>query len=152
MYPAALIVHSWLRWAVVLAGVYAFVLAASGTSGRKEWRPADDRAGFWFVMATDLQALIGLVLYFFLSPITTQALHGFSAAMKNPALRFWAVEHAFGMLIGLALVHVGRVRTRNASSLRRHRVAATFYGLALLVMLASIPWPGMPYGRPLGRW
>lgn len=152
MYSAALIFHSWLRWAVVLAGVFAFVRAVSGATRRREWRPSDDRAGFWFAMATDLQALVGLVLYFFLSPFTAQALHGFGAAMKNPGLRFWAVEHAFGMLISLALVHVGRVRTRKAGLLRRHRVAATFFGLALLALLVSSPWPGTPNGRPLVRW
>jgi hypothetical protein len=44
------------------------------------------------------------------------------------------------------------VRTRRADSLRRHKVAAIFFGLALVVMLASIPWPGTPAGRPLLRW
>src|SRR5215212_5862068 len=119
MYAAALIVHSWLRWLVVLTGLMAFFRAASGASGRKPWRPSDDRAGFWFVMALDVQVLIGLLLYFFLSPLSRQALHDFGGAMKNTGLRFWGVEHAFGMLIGVALAHVGRVRTRKADSLRR---------------------------------
>jgi hypothetical protein len=72
--------------------------------------------------------------------------------MKSSGLRFWAVEHVLGMVIGLVLVHVGRVRIRRVDSLRRHRTAAIFFGLALLVMLASIPWPGTPTGRPLLRW
>jgi hypothetical protein len=92
------------------------------------------------------------VLYFFLSPITTLALSDFGAAMKNPGLRFWAVEHAFGMFLAVALAHVGRVRTRKAGSLRRHRVAAIFFGLSLLLILLSIPWPGTANGRPLVRW
>jgi hypothetical protein len=72
--------------------------------------------------------------------------------MKNSGLRFWAVEHVFGMLIGVALAHIGRVRARKTDSLRRHKVAAIFFGLALAVILASIPWPGTPNGRPLLRW
>ena len=152
MYAAALIVHSWLRWLVVLTGLMAFFRAASGASGRKPWRPSDDRAGFWFVMSLDVQVLIGLLLYFFLSPLSRQALHDFGGAMKNTGLRFWGVEHAFGMLIGVALAHVGRVRTRKADSLRRHKVAAVFFGLALAVILLSIPWPGTGNGRPLVRW
>lgn len=152
MYAAALILHSWIRWAVILAGLYAFARSVLGTSRGSQWTPADDRAGFWFVTAVDFQMLLGLILYFFLSPFTAQALHNFGGAMKDATLRFWAVEHAVGMVIALALVHIGRVRARKTDSLRRHRVAAVFFGLALLLIFASIPWPGSVHGRPLVRW
>jgi hypothetical protein len=152
MYSAALFIHSWIRWAVVLTGLYAFVRSALGASRRGQWTPADDRAGSWFVMALNLQMLVGLLLYFFLSPLTAVALHNFSGAMKDPVLRFWAVEHVFGMVIGIALAQIGRARARKTDSLRRHRVAAIFFGLAMVVILASIPWPGSPHGRPLLHW
>jgi hypothetical protein len=152
LYAVVLLVHSYLRWVVLLAGLIAVGRAVSGTWGRKPWTPADDRAGFWFVTAFDLQMLLGVLLYGFLSPFTRQAFGDFAAAMKDSTQRFWAVEHMAGMLIGLALVHVGRVRTRRTDSLRRHKVAAIFFGLALVAILASIPWPGTPAGRPLLRW
>lgn len=152
LYAVVLLIHSYLRWVVILAGVLAVGRAVSGSSGRKPWTPADDRAGFWFVTAVDLQMLLGILLYGFLSPFTREAFGGFGAAMKDSTLRFWAVEHIAGMLIGLVLVHVGRVRTRRTDSLRRHKVAAIFFGLALAAILVSIPWPGMPAGRPLLRW
>ena len=57
-----------------------------------------------------------------------------------------------GMLIGTALAHVGRGRVRKAPDDRKGRTAAIFYGLALLAILASIPWPGLPAGRPLFRF
>jgi hypothetical protein len=152
MYSAALFTHSWIRWVVVLAGLYAFVRSVLGATRRSPWTPADDRAGFWFVTALDLQMLIGLILYFLLSPLTTSALRDFGGAMKDPIQRFWAVEHVMGMIIGIALAHIGRARAQKTDSLRRHRVAAIFFGLALLVIFASIPWPGSPQGRPLLHW
>jgi hypothetical protein len=152
LYAAVLVVHSYLRLLVILAGLIAVGRALAGTFGRKRWTPADDRAGFWFVTALDLQVLLGLLMYVFLSPFTHQAFGDFGAAMKNSALRFWAVEHILGMVIGLVLLHLGRVRTRKTDSLRRHKVAAIFFGLALAIILASIPWPGSPAGRPLLRW
>jgi hypothetical protein len=154
MYAAALILHSWLRWIVLLTGFVAFARAVSGASGTKSWTPSDDRAGFWFTMALDLQVVIGLALYFFLSPspYAAQLVRDFGGAMKDPHLRFWAIEHGFGMLIGVALAHVGRVRARRADSLRRHKVAAIFFGLALVAVAVSIPWPGTPNGRPWVRW
>jgi hypothetical protein len=72
--------------------------------------------------------------------------------MKNPALRFWAVEHAGGMFISVALVRMGRVLAANAKSraaARNRRL--TCFVLATIGMLLSIPWPGRTNGRPLFR-
>jgi len=151
-YLITLTIHSWVRWLVLATGLMAVLRAITGTTGRRPWTPADDRSGFFFTMLLDLQVLIGLLLYGWLSPITREALRDFGAAMKSSGLRFWAVEHIFGMVMALALAHVGRVRIRKAQASRRHRLALIFFGLAILVMLATIPWPGTPYGRPLLRW
>ena len=148
MYPLLLVVHSLLRWVVLAAGAAAFVRSAAGRG--RSWGPADDKAGLWFVMAVDLQLLLGLVLYV-ISPMSEIAFSDFGAAMSNSVLRFWAVEHVVGMVIAIALVHVGRVRIRKANPARRHRLAMIFYGLALVVIAASVPWPGTPAARPLFR-
>lgn len=153
MYTTILTAHSWLRWAVIATGLFAIVLAFSGLARKRPWGPADERAGFWFGLTLDLQFLLGLWMYFFLSPITRAALQDFGGAMGNSGLRFWAVEHSFGMIVGIALAHVGRARTRKLQdSAARHKVAAICFVLALLAILISIPWPGMPQGRGLWRW
>jgi hypothetical protein len=150
MYPVILTAHSWLRWAILLFAVVATLRAITGWQNRRSWTAADDRAGLLLVIAVDLQVLLGLLLYFVYSPYTALALDDFGNAMRTPALRFWAVEHVFGALTGIALVHVGRVRGRKSSdSLRRHRTTAIFFALALIAILAAIPWPGTPNARPL---
>lgn len=141
MYGVILLVHSWLRWAVLAAGIAAVVRGGS----------RDATAGKWFTILLDVQFLLGLLLYFVLSPLTRIALGDFGGAMKSSQLRFFAIEHVFGMAIALALAHVGRKRVARATPERRARVAMVFYGLALLAILASIPWPGLPAGRPLFR-
>lgn len=152
MYPLILGIHSILRWLVLAAGFAAFARAVSASRAGRDWTPGDERAGFWFTLAVDVQFLIGLALYAGLSPLTRLAFDDFGAAMGNTVMRFWAVEHIFGMTMGLALVHVGRVRIRKLSDAqRRHKLAAVFFGLALLAILLTIPWPGMPAGRPLFR-
>jgi hypothetical protein len=152
MYSATLLVHSWLRWAVVIVGVIVLFRAIAGASVHRPWTPADDRAGSWFTIGLDLQVLIGLYVYFVLSPFTTDALKDFGAAMRTPQLRFWAVEHPFGMLVAVVLAHIGRIRLRKAELSRRHTIAAIFFGIALLAVLVSIPWPGTPNGRPWIRF
>ncbi len=153
MYGLVLILHSLIRWLVLLAGIVTVVRAITGWRTGRPWTLADDRAGARFMMAFDLQLLLGLLLYFLLSPITRAAMQDFGGAMANSALRFWAVEHFFGMLVAMVLTHVGRARVRRVSSdSRKHKVAAVFFTLALLTILASIPWPGTVAGRPLLRW
>ena len=142
MYSILLIVHSWLRWAALAAGIFAAVRGGSGNQA----------GGKWYTILLDTQMLLGLLLYFVLSPITAAALDDFGAAMKAPQLRFFAVEHVFGMLIAIALAHVGRGKVKKAPIERRGRIAMIFYGLSLIALLASIPWPGMPAGRPLFRY
>ena len=126
-YTLVLFVHSWWRW-VVLALMLAVLLRGDG------------RLRVAMVGAVDVQLLLGLSLYLFLSPFTK----AFFAAptMKQPHLRFFGVEHIFGMLVAVTLVHVG-------SRKRRHLRGFTL--AALLIMLASIPWPFLVYGRPLWR-
>ena len=147
-----LVVPSLLRWVVLAAGLVAFGRAVAGMRRPRAWTAGDDRAGQLFVGMLDLQLLIGIALYLVFSPITRAAFQDFGAAMGSPILRFWAVEHLLGMVIAVVLAHVGRVRVRKTTDpVRRHKLAAIFFGLALAAMLATIPWPGMPAGRPLFR-
>ena len=141
---------------VLLAGLVAVARGIAGWRSGRPWTLSDDRAGWWFLTSLDVQMLLGLLLYFVLSPITSAALQDFGAAMGNSALRFWSVEHVFGMGIAIVLAHIGRARIRRAgkegNDTRRHRLAVVFFMLALIAIIASIPWPGTPNGRPLGRW
>ncbi len=152
MYTAVLVLHSLLRWLVLLTGVLAIVRALPGWGGGSRWTNADDAAGKWFIIALDVQLLLGLLLYFGLSPFTREGLSDFASAMRTPALRFWMMDHAVGMFIAVALAHVGRVLIRKSPESGKHKRAVIFFGLALLLILALIPWPGMAAGRPLLRF
>jgi len=152
MYEALLVVHSWLRWVVLLVGAYAFARAAAGRFTRRPWTPADESASRWFVIAVDLQVVVGLLLYFFFSSFTIAAWRDMAGSMADAVIRFWAVEHVIGMLVATVFVHVGRVRIKKSSeSPRKHFAAAIFFGLALVLMLVSMPWPFSTAGRPMIR-
>ena len=142
MFSLMLLAHSWLRWLVLAAGLFAVVRAVQGR-GAGLWGPADDRAGRLFTTLLDVQVLIGLLLYFFFSPLLEMIRDHAGAAMGNAAERYWLVEHPFGMLVAIALAHIGRARIRkNADPRRKHRLALIFFGLALLAVAVSLPWPG----------
>jgi len=147
MYSTVLVIHSWVRWAALLAAVMALISLLTDRTGAR-----GERWGLVLVICMDLQLLLGLALYVALSPFTTEALRNFSAAMQQPSLRFFAMDHPATMLLAVVLVHVGRVLGRKAATpaAARTRLLACF-GVALLLMLAGMPWPGLPAGRPLFR-
>ncbi len=150
MYSLLLVLHSWIRWGVIIAGVLAVLTLFSPKPQSGE--SSSDRWGFWFIMALDLQFLLGILLYLFISPITTAMFSDFGAAMRDPVARFWAVEHITMMLLAVVVAHVGRVLARKATSpaSRRRRLLVCFV-IALIAILAATPWPGMRAGRPLFR-
>jgi len=153
MYATVLLLHSLLRWLVLLTGLLAVARGIAGWRSRRPWTLPDERAGFWFITSLDLQFLLGLLLYVALSPLTRAAFQDFGGAMRDTVLRFWAVEHVAGMIVGIALAHIGRSRVhKTGNDGRRHKLAAIFFTLALVAILASIPWPTLPHGRPLLRW
>ena len=151
MYTLVLMLHSWLRWAAIIAGAIATFSALKGDARTGSSDPAD-RWGLMFMIALDLQVLIGLLLYFALSPNTAAILNDFGDAMRDPVARFWAVEHVGTMLFAVILVHVGRVLARKAATPgAKHRRLLVCFGVALVAILAATPWPGMATGRPLFR-
>src|SRR5436305_123689 len=99
MYTLVLTLHSWLRWVAIAAGVMAVAsLRGQATTA------GDARADRWslaFMMALDIQMLLGLLLYLALSPVTAAILDNFSAAMRDPTARFWAVEHITAMFFAV---------------------------------------------------
>jgi len=152
MYTALLFVHSWLRWLVVFSGVAALGGASGGLAAGRPWLPSDNVRSLLFTISLDVQVLIGLALYVFLSPVTQSGFADMGATMRDPVLRFYTVEHIFGMIVALALAHIGRRRAQAAADpMARHRRTLVFVGLAMAVVLLSIPWPGMPGGRELFR-
>jgi hypothetical protein len=152
MYSLALLFHSWWRWVVLALLVAATLRAVGGRSSGRAWMAGDRRANILAVVSLDVQMLLGLLLYLFLSPFTTDALNDFGAAMRTPSLRYWAVEHVALMVGALIVAHVGNVLVRHASTdSSRHLRGAIFFGLALLLTLIGTPWPGMANGRDLFR-
>lgn len=147
MYSVILVLHNWLRWIVLILAIVALVRAYRGWLGKRGWSESDRKAGSFFGMALDIQLLLGLILYFFLSPTTRTILQNFGAAMSDPNQRFFGLEHILFMIVAVILVHVGTAMARRADQPElKQRNAAIFYTLAVIIILVAIPW-----SRPLLR-
>ncbi|HSZ35076.1 MAG TPA: hypothetical protein VK772_17285, partial [Puia sp.] len=88
--------------------------------------------------------LIGLILLLFgRYGILSSGLPEGVKLMQDKFYRFFWVEHPTGMLIATVLITIGRgvVKKQIADPLKYKR-AFWYFLVALLIILATIPWPG----------
>jgi len=65
--------------------------------------------------------------------------------MKNPDIRYWTVEHIFGMLIAVVLITVARSTSkRMADPVAKHKRLFIFNTIALVIVLAVLLVKGVP--------
>lgn len=141
MYPILLAVHNIVRWVALILAILAAVRAFIGWFGNRDWTDRDRKIGVYFTSAMDIQLLLGLLLYIFFSPITKAAFQDFGAAMSNEGLRFFALEHAFYMILAVVFAHLGSIFSKRAEEpVKKHRMAAIWFGLSLIIILIGMPW------------
>ncbi|MFD1470658.1 hypothetical protein ACFQ48_20700 [Hymenobacter caeli] len=153
MYQVLLYLHSYLRYFVLGAGLVAVYRAYVGWTGHRPFAKGDNAFGASFVGFMLLQLIVGLGLYFGLSPQ-----YGFKAmkaagAMKDPAVRFFGMEHVALMVLAVIIAQIGRTLSKKRlDDTAKHKTAFIYYGVALALVLLMIPW-GLwnPY-RPLFRF
>jgi hypothetical protein len=148
-YGLVLAIHSALRWIVLTAGVIATLASWAGRVGSKSWTDTTAAAGRAFAVSMDLQLVVGLVLYLVLSPTVASGRANLAAAMDDNQQRFWMIEHPAAMIAALVLAHVGVLRSMRVARTDDHRQPTWHFTLALLLVLAALPWPFLEYGRPL---
>ncbi|SFW70038.1 hypothetical protein SAMN05661012_03659 [Chitinophaga sancti] len=135
------IIHSLLRWAILLTGVWAVFRAWKGVSGKTPFTGADNKAGLFFMISFDLQLLVGLIVYF-TSDVVTAARANVGEAMHSSLQRFYLVEHITMAAIAFILVHIGRAKVKKASTdALKHKKGLIFFGIVLILVLILTPWP-----------
>ena len=142
-----------MRWAILLFGLWTLLNAITGIMSKRAYTANDNRSNLFFMISCDIQLLLGLALYFsnsWFDKLKT----GMGPVMKNSYDRFFTVEHTTMMILAWILVHVGRTSVKRASTdAAKHKKMLLFFGLALLLILAAIPWPfRTEIARPLFRW
>ena len=150
LYNALLHIHSAGRWIVLLLLLFAII--NSLIAGNRPYIRTDNRLGLLLTIFADLMLVVGIVLWFTGSwgyhQIQTK---GMAEVMKNPADRFYVIEHLLGMLIAIILIHIGKAQgKKRIADKAKHRRTLIFYFLALLIILASIPWPFREIGAGRG--
>lgn len=148
-----LLAHSWNRWLILMSGIIVVVMAFYRYINKRPYTGLQKGLGITFLSSLHLQLIIGIVLYFFLSPFTKMALDDFGSAMRNPDLRFWAVEHTILNILGIILVQIGySLAKRKILFLEKHKTTFIWMGLGLLLVLIAVPVGIMGIERPWFRF
>lgn len=107
---------------------------------KKEFNIIDKKIALYAMIATHIQLILG-VWSFFVSQRTNAAMSNMGAAMKDSTLRLVTVEHPMMMLIGIALITIGFVKSKKAQNdAGKFKSIAIFYILGFVLILARIPW------------
>ena len=141
MFDVVLSLHSILRWGVVLSGLLVLLQGLSGLLAGGELGALGKRMQLLFLICIDVQLLLGILLWT-TSPTVSSARSDMGAAMKDPTLRYFAVEHGALMLLAVVVVHAGRVWFKRTDSPRAgHLRTALYSGVALALIALRTPWP-----------
>ena len=139
LYSFTIFLHSWLRWAVLALMMALFIKSLWGWRNSLDYWRADNVMRVATVIVFDLQ-----VIKLSFDPQ--------SHFMKDDQLRFYTLEHTFMIVVALIVMHVGNVFIKKSDTPRKKFKRTAIILLAvLIIVLVSIPWPGLPYGRVLFR-
>ena len=140
--------HSILRYFILLFAVIVVVQSLMGMLGKKKFKGINKQSALVLLIFCDLQLLLGVILY---SVRGYAKMFSSPDVMKDPVMRFWAVEHGVGMIVAIILVHIAYSSTKKVMDDDR-KFKKIFWNvlIALVIIVATIPWqwrtPGV--GRP----
>jgi hypothetical protein len=133
-------IHSYWAYLVLLFIIFAVYNAVTGLTKKREFTDKDLRIGLFTLIVSHVQLLIGLGWYF-MSPAYKALKMDSASVMGDSASRLLAIEHPLMMIIAIVLITIGWSKhKKKTEDSAKFKTFAIFYGLALLLILAKIPW------------
>lgn len=139
MFETVKMLHSYWAYLTLLLIVIAALNALFKYIGKKEFHPLDFRISLFTLIVSHIQLLLGIVLLFaYLDSISGI---GMKEIMGNSVMRSNVVEHPLLMIIAVVLITIGYSKhKKKLTSTPKFKMLAIFYTLALVCVLAKIPW------------
>ena len=134
MYTGLLHLHSLLRWVILILLLVGIYQAFAKNKGLQ-------KVSLFLLISAHITLLLGLYQWIFSKTVGLKVLienmGGMGNVMKNSFSRFWAVEHFIGMLVAIVLITIARGKAKKDN----YDAAKWLYLIALILILASVPWP-----------
>lgn len=141
MHNGLLVSHSYLRYIILILLTVVIIASLLGMISKKAYTDGDNKLGLYLFIATHLQLLLGLIL-FFISPVVQFS----GAAMKDATTRYWLVEHNSAMLIAIVFITLARTTSKKMTDGRaKHRRMFIFNLIALVIIVLTISISGRDF-------
>jgi hypothetical protein len=141
MYSTVKTLHSYWAYLVLVMIVIATFNALIKHFGKKEYEAKDFRIALFTLIVSHIMLLMGIVLFFAADYLSVISEMGMGAVMKNAALRSNIIEHPITMILAVAFITIGYSKhKKKLTSAGKLKPLAIFYTLALVLILAKIPW------------
>ena len=141
MYTTVKMLHSFWAYLVLFMIVVATFNALIKYFGKKEYGAKDFRIALFTLIVSHIMLLMGIVLFFAADYLSVISEMGMGAVMKNAALRSNIIEHPITMILAVAFITIGYSKhKKKLTSAGKLKPLAIFYTLALVLILAKIPW------------
>lgn len=138
MYNGLLHAHSGLRWIVLIFLIITVIVSLSKWLSKDATISKGISSLFRFnTLFFHVQFVLGVILLFLSDKVN------FSPdTWSNSAIRFFTLEHSLMMIIAVVLVTIAGARFKRLPSAKaKYKNIFIFNLIALLLVLAMIPWP-----------
>ena len=144
--------HNLLRWVILILLFWSWYKAFTGYRSKKVFDPGDKKIWLFTMIAGHITLLLGLyqVLFGRIGWFTHPPLEAGQSVMSDKYYRFFLVEHPVLMILAIVFITMGHGMAKKAvSDEKKYHKAAQYFLLALVAILAAMPWPFREIiGRP----
>ena len=133
--------HSGWAYITLIILIFAVVNAIIGLNSKKEFSDKDLRISLFTLIVAHIQLIIGFIAFFMSAQFEYVLDNGMGAAMKEPVIRLFVVEHPLMMILAIVLITMGFSKHKKQNTDKgKFKTIALYYGLGLLFVLSRIPW------------
>lgn len=135
---ALLFAHSLLRWVLLILLVPITIKSFISWFGKKPVMVLDRKLTSWTVISAHINLVIGIVIY----AMKVKSYIKTPDGSYTDFVRFFKFEHISMMILAVVLLTIGSASSKRAKDeVAKHKRIAIFFLLALIIILAAIPWP-----------
>lgn len=144
--------HNLLRWVILILLLISIVKAFTGWQGKRAFKAGDKKVWLFTMIAGHITLLVGLYQWLLgrFGMLRTELPEG-TNVMKDKFYRFFWIEHPLTMVLAIVFLTLAHGMAKKAVPDEiKYKKAFWFFIVALVLILAGVPWPGREIvGRPL---
>lgn len=138
-------IHSVNRWLVLTFLILSILIAFIKWKKELGFTQLDKIIGMITISVVHTQLMLGLYLY-----VVSPKVQYVKEMMGNDVLRFYTIEHIFGMLVSITLISIGYSKAkREKDHTLKFKAIFKWYITGIFIILVTIPWPFLKHG---GAW